>query len=116
VSKHALFFTLKGETVKGLMERPSDREKVVTELVAGAGGKLEAYYWMFGQYDGFVIVEMPDAAAAAAVSMAVSSTGAFGHVETHELIPAGSLAGILQTAKGLTYSPPGAERGPGARW
>ena len=32
---------------------------------------LEAYYLMFGQYDGFVIVDLPDSRAAAATSLAV---------------------------------------------
>jgi uncharacterized protein with GYD domain len=36
---------------------------------------------MFGQYDGFVIVDLPDSRAAAATSLAVSSTGAFEHLE-----------------------------------
>ena len=43
---------------------------------------------MFGQYDGFVIVDLPDSRAAAATSLAVSSTGSFEHLETHELIEA----------------------------
>jgi uncharacterized protein with GYD domain len=107
VSKFAIFFKLKGESVKGMMDRPSDREKVVGDLLAGVGGKLEAYYWMFGQFDGFAVCDVPDSTSAAAVSIAVSSTGAFGHIETHELIPAASLKGILETAKGLSYSAPG---------
>jgi uncharacterized protein with GYD domain len=107
VSKFAIFFTLKGETVKGMMDRPSDREKAVGDLLAGVGGKVDAYYWMFGQYDGFVVCDVPDSTNAAAVSIAVSSSGAFGHIETHELIPAAALKGILEKAKGLSYSAPG---------
>jgi uncharacterized protein with GYD domain len=107
MSKFAIFFTLKGETVRGMMDHPSDREKVVSDLLTGAGGTLDVYYWMFGQFDGLVIADVPDSISAAAVSIAVSSTGAFGHVETHELIPGAALKGILEKAKGLTYSPPG---------
>ena len=71
------------------------------------GGKLEAYYLMFGQYDGFVIVDLPDSRAAAATSLAVSSTGAFEHLETHELIEAEDLNPILEQAKGITSQLPG---------
>ena len=72
-----------------------------------AGGKLEAYYLLFGQYDGFVIVDLPDSRAAAATSLAVSSTGAFEHLETHELIEAEDLNPILEQAKGITAQLPG---------
>jgi len=52
---------------------------------------------------------MPDAAAAAAVVLASTSTGAFKHFETHELIEAADLVTILQKAQTLrpSYRPPG---------
>ncbi len=81
MSKYAVFFTLKSEAIARAMEQPSDRVAVVSKAVVSAGGKLEAYYLMFGQYDGFVIVDLPDSRAAAASSLAVSSTGAFEHLE-----------------------------------
>jgi uncharacterized protein with GYD domain len=102
MSKYAVFFTLKGEAIARAMEQPSDRVMVVS-----AGGKLEAYYLMFGQYDGFVIVDLPDSRAAAATSLAVSSTGAFEHLETHELIEAEDVSPILEQAKGITSQLPG---------
>jgi hypothetical protein len=61
---------------------------------------------MFGQYDGFVIVDLPDSRAAAATSLAVSSIGAFEHLETHELIEAEDLNPILEQAKGITAQLP----------
>jgi uncharacterized protein with GYD domain len=81
MSKYAVFFTLKGEAIARAMEQPSDRVLVVSKAVESAGGTLEAYYLMFGQYDGFVIVDLPDSRAAAATSLAVSSTGTFEHLE-----------------------------------
>src|SRR5512133_1285709 len=107
MSKYAVFFTLKGEAIAQAMEQPSDRVTVVSKAVESAGGKLEAYYLMFGQYDGFVIVDLPDSRAAAATSLAVSSTGAFEHLETHELIEAEDLNPILEQAKGITSQLPG---------
>ena len=59
MSKYAVFFTLKGEAIARAMEQPSDRVPVVSKAVESAG-QLEAYYLMFGQYDGFVIVDLPD--------------------------------------------------------
>ena len=99
MSKYAVFFTLKAEAIARAMEQPSDRVTVVSKAVESAGGTLEAYYLMFGQYDGFVIVDLPDSRAAAATSLAVSSTGAFEHLETHELIEAEDLNPILEQAR-----------------
>ena len=108
MAKYALFFTLKGETVAHAMEHPSDRTAAVGRAAEAAGGKLEAYYWMLGDRDGFVIVDMPDSTAAAAVSLAVGSTGAFDHLATHELFDATEVNELLAKAKGIKaqYSPP----------
>lgn len=105
--KYAVFFTFKGETVKALMDKPGDRSAIVSKLCESAGGRLDAYYLMFGASDGFAVIDVPDSKAAAAVSLAVSSSGSFGHLETHELIEVEDLSDLLSTAEGLTYTPPG---------
>ena len=110
MAKYAIFFTLKGETIARAMDHPSDRAAVVSTAAEAAGARLDAYYWMFGDHDGFVIVDAPDSASVAAISLAVSSTGAFAHLSTHELIEAGDVNAILARVKELasSYTPPGA--------
>jgi uncharacterized protein with GYD domain len=107
MAKYAVFFTLRGETIKNMMSRPSDRAAVVNAMCEQVGGRMEAYYMMFGAHDGFVIADVPDSASAAAISLAVSSTGAFAHIETSELIEVSAINDILETASGLSYTPPG---------
>jgi len=108
MAKYAIFFTFKGETIAHAIAHPTDRSAVVAKLVKAGGGKLEAYYWMLGDHDGFAIVDMPDSAAVAAVSLAVSSSGAFAHVSSHELFDAKQVSGLLAKAKTVKaqYSPP----------
>jgi uncharacterized protein with GYD domain len=108
VAKYMVLFSLTGEAMKRFVAKPSDRAAVVRELAESAGGSLESYYWMFGQYDGAAVIELPDSHAAAALSLAVTSSGAFARFETHELIEASDLAAIAERARGLTYQPPGA--------
>jgi nitrite reductase/ring-hydroxylating ferredoxin subunit len=48
-----------------------------------------------------------DAQTAAALSLAVTGSGAFTGFETHELIEAGDLAQIAERAKQISYQPPG---------
>lgn len=99
--KYICLFSLTGEAINRFLENHQDRKEPVSRLAESAGGKLEAYYWMFGQYDGFVIVEAPSSDAVAALALAVTSTGAFRQFETHELIPSENLVPLAQKARTL---------------
>jgi uncharacterized protein with GYD domain len=68
-------FTLEG--VRGLMKGGGGtaRRKAVKESLEGLGGKLEAFYFAFGETDVYVIGELPDNVAAAALSLAVNAAG-----------------------------------------
>jgi uncharacterized protein with GYD domain len=107
VAKYLLLFGLTGETVKRFVDNPSDRAAAVRRLAESIGGGLESYYWMFGQYDGAAIVVLPDSHTAAALNLAVISSGAFSRFETHELIEASDLNAIAERARGITYQAPG---------
>jgi uncharacterized protein with GYD domain len=108
VAKYLVLFGLTGETMKRFVAKPSDRAAVVRQLAESAGGSLESYYWMFGQYDGAGVFVMPDSRTMAAVCLAASSSGAFTRFETHELIESGDLTAIAEQARRVTYQPPGA--------
>ena len=105
--KYLTLFRFKGETLGRMMEEPSDREAALRDTVGSMGGSLEAYYVMFGQYDGCVIFEAPDSAAAGAGVVAVAASGAFAHMETHELFTAAQLNQVLDKAKSVVYKKPG---------
>ena len=107
--KFILFFSLNPETVHHYMVNPGDRVGPVKALLKTVGGTLESYYWMLGPYDGFVIAQVPDAKAIAAVSMAVGSTGAFRRLESYELLEPGDLEQIARLAheSSAIYRPPG---------
>lgn len=107
MTKYLVLFTFKGETLKSFMKKPSDRAAVVSAAAESAGGRLDSYYWMLGQYDGLAIIDMPDSTAAARLALTVSSTGAFTHLETHELFSADQVLQMLQGAEGVRYSAPG---------
>jgi uncharacterized protein with GYD domain len=110
MAKYLALFGFTGETVKRFVENPSDRAVAVRGVVESVGGSLECYYWMFGQYDGMAIVEMPDSHTAAAATLAIVSSGAFRHFETHELLAADDLPAIAERARLIVYQPPGARR------
>ena len=97
--KYATFFTFKAETVASMIDRPSDRIAAATELAKAVGARVEAYYWMTGPNDGFIIVDAPEMSAVVAASLAVAGSGKFAHVETYELFPAGALNALLGKAR-----------------
>lgn len=109
MAKYAVFFSLTPEATKGFIQNPTDRREAVRGLIEPAGGRVEAYYWMFGPYDGLVIFETPDAQAAAAIALAVTASGAFKFYQTCELIESSDLAGIAQKAgqAAAAFRPPG---------
>jgi uncharacterized protein with GYD domain len=109
MAKFALFFSYKSETWDQMLKKPGDRGAAVRDLAASVGGSMEALYFMFGDRDGFVVVDVPDADTAAALSVAVSSTGAFSHIETRQLFAPEDLPSMLEKAAMAreTYRPPG---------
>ena len=108
VTKYLVLFGLTGETIKRFVAKPSDRAAVVRDLAESAGGSLESYYWMLGQYDGAGVFVLPDSHTMAAISLAATSSGAFTRFETHELIESADLTAIAERARGIAYQPPGA--------
>jgi uncharacterized protein with GYD domain len=61
---------------KGLLkEGGTGRRAAVTKVVEGLGGKVETFYFAFGDTDAVVICEVPDVVSALALSMAVNASG-----------------------------------------
>jgi uncharacterized protein with GYD domain len=63
--------------VKGVRkEGGSSRVTTIEKLVKAHGGKVEAFYFAFGGADAYLIVDLPSSVEAAAISLAVSASGA----------------------------------------
>ena len=61
--------------IKAMLARPEDRTAAATKLVEQAGGKLLAWYMLFGEYDWISISEMPSGKEAAAAVLTVAGAG-----------------------------------------
>lgn len=74
--------------VRGLLkEGGSSRKKTVDKIIAGLGGKMEAFYYAFGEHDAYVIADLPDEITAAALGLAVNASGAVSVSTTVLLTP-----------------------------
>ena len=77
MAKYMVLASYTAEGTQGLLKEGAlKRRAVVESLVQGLGGKLEAFYFAFGENDVVVISDVPDNVAAVAVSLAVNASGA----------------------------------------
>jgi uncharacterized protein with GYD domain len=92
--------------IKGVLkEGGTGRRAAVEAALKSLGGKLEAYYFAFGDTDVYVIVDGIDNTTAAAFSMGIASTGALHSVKTTVLLTPEEIDAAGQ--KSLSYRAPG---------
>jgi uncharacterized protein with GYD domain len=91
--------------VQGIVkEGGTARVKAVEKLAKSVGGKLESYYFAFGDTDYYIVLDLPDNIAAAAIGLTVGGSGSVANKTT-----------VLMTAKEVdeaikkhpSYRPPG---------
>jgi len=106
--KYLFAATLTDSGVQGVLkEGGTSRREAIKKTAESVGGTLEAFYFAFGGNDVYLIVDVPDGAAAAAVSMASTATGAV-RVNTTVLITPEEMDEASSRAKSVEYRPPGA--------
>jgi uncharacterized protein with GYD domain len=93
------------EGAKGLArEGGSGRRGAMTKMTEGVGGKLESFYYAFGDVDLYAIADLPDNESAAAIALAVAQGGG-ATVKTIVLIPPEDMDKAGK--KAVDYRPPG---------
>jgi len=89
-----------------IIENPQDRVELVRPAIEGMGGRIEAGYISFGEYDFATIVEFPDNMSAAAFSISASSAGGLKAFKTTPLMTMAEAQQAMQKAGASTYAPP----------
>jgi len=78
MSKYLFYGAYTPEGLKGVMaEGGSGRVEAAKKALKSVGGKLEAFYFAFGENDFYIIVDLPDNKTAAAVTSVGNISGAF---------------------------------------
>ncbi len=94
-----------GEGLKGLIkEGGSSRRDTVARVIEGMGGKLETFYYAFGDFDVLGIADMPDSVSALAFSLAVNASGGI-NAKTIVLVTPEEIDDA--TKKAVDFRPPG---------
>jgi uncharacterized protein with GYD domain len=74
--KYLIHSSYTAQGARGLLKSGGTaRRRAVEELLTPLGGKLEAFYFTFGDEDAILIVDLPDQVAASAIGLAVSASG-----------------------------------------
>ena len=76
MASYLVQFSYTEQGIKGLLkEGGSKRHEATEQLIKSLGGKLVAYYFAFGEYDGFAIIEGAENVDAAAAGLIVAASG-----------------------------------------
>ena len=105
MAKYLVVASYTAEGAKGLLkDGGTKRRQAAEQVLKSAGGKLEAFYFAFGENDAYVIVDAPDNATVASASMAINASGA---VRTKTIVLLSPEEIDQASKKGTTYQAPG---------
>jgi len=93
------------EGTRGLLARGgSARRQAVEELLTPLGGKLEEFYFTFGESDAVLIIEVPSNETALGIAMAVRASG----MVSSKMTPLLPIEEVDRAAKlPIHFKPPG---------
>ena len=96
-------YTLDG--VKGVLAKGGTARKSAAQAAAkSVGGKVESFYFAFGSTDVYVVADLPDNAAAAALALTVTAGGG-ATVDTTVLLTPDEID--QASGANVKYKPPG---------
>jgi|SRR6516164_6257673 uncharacterized protein with GYD domain len=74
--KYLVRASYNADGLKGLLkDKATGRRAAVVKAVEGIGGKVESFYYAFGEDDAILILDLPDNVTAAALAVSVSASG-----------------------------------------
>ena len=105
MAKYLVMASYNAQGAAGLLKDGGTKRRQAAETaVQSIGGKVEAFYFAFGDHDAYVIVDAPDNVSMAAASVAINASGAVSAKTVAPLTPAELDQAVKKTA---TYQPPG---------
>ena len=99
-------FSYTPETWARLIQNPEDRRDAARSYIEQVGGRLHGFWYGFGKYDGYALLEAPDGVSMAGVVLAIAGGGALSAVETTALLTVEETLQALGVARDIRYRPP----------
>ena len=92
-----------------LIKSPEDRRAAATQYIEAVGGKLQGFWYAFGEHDGYNLWEAPDNVSMAATVLAINAGGALSSIQTTALLTVEETLAALKRASSIKYRPPGGQ-------
>jgi len=103
--KYLLEVSYTVEGAKGLLKDGGSKRRAAAQAaIESLGGRVEGFYYAFGERDVVVIADLPDNAAVAAASINLAASGGVTSKTTVLLTPEEIDAAVKKTT---SYTPPG---------
>jgi len=98
------------EYVKGGLAKPEDRHAAISKLCEQVGGRFISLHFTLGHYDFLLLSDMPDARAAASISLIASGGGGIQDAITTQAFTTAEAKDMFERAGKVagTYKPMGA--------
>ncbi len=100
-------FSYTPETWSRMIQNPEDRRDAARAYIEQVGGSLQGFWYGFGEYDGYAILEAPDNVSMAGVVLAIAGGGALASVDTTVLMSVEDTLEALKKSQGISYRRPG---------
>jgi len=103
--KYLVVASYTAEGAKGLLkDGGSKRRQAADTALRSVGGKVESFFFAFGENDVYAVVDAPDNVSIAAASLAIGASGA---VQTKTVVLLTAEEVDQATKKATSYTPPG---------
>jgi uncharacterized protein with GYD domain len=93
-----------------LIHNPEDRRAAAKTYIESVGGKLQGFWYAFGEQDGYTLWEAPDNVSMAATAIAISAGAAVSSLQTTVLLTVEETVAAMKKALSIKYRPPGEQR------
>lgn len=107
MSVYLMRFSYTPETWSRLIQNPEDRRDAARSYIEQVGGTLHGFWYGFGEYDGYAVLEAPDNVSMTGFVLAIAAGGALAKVETTVLMTVEETLEALAKGKGISYNRPG---------
>ncbi len=94
------------EALATLTANPQNRAEAIRPVIEAMGGRLENFWYSFGDYDVVAIIELPDNTSAAAFSFVGSAGGSLKAIKTTPLMSVEDAMEAFRKAATISYQPP----------
>ena len=107
MSKYLIKASYSADGTKGLLkDGGSNRKDAATKTIEDMGGTVESFYFAFGDHDAYVIADLPNEIAAAAIGLKINSSGLV-NISTTALLTPEQVDAACDKGTTLAYQAPG---------